>query len=54
MMASTGPSVAPNQCGVHVLELDGFAGFDHEVAFTQDEPHSAGQHICPVLVLVNG
>ena len=35
-------------------EFDGFAGFDDEVALAEDEAHSPGQHVGPVLALVNG
>ena len=35
-------------------ELDGFARFDDEVALAENESHSAGEHISPVLTFVNG
>ena len=35
-------------------EFDGFAGLDDEVALAEDESNSAGQHVHPVLALVNG
>ena len=34
-------------------EFDGFARFDDEVTLTEDEAHSPGQHISPVLPFVN-
>lgn len=35
-------------------EFDGFARLDGEIPLAEDEPHSAGQHVGPVLPFVNG
>ena len=42
-ISSTGPSTAPNQCGVQVRELDRLARLDREVVVAEHQPQAAAR-----------
>ena len=52
-MSSTGPSTAPNQCGVWVLNSTASPGSIVKSCVAEAQPHPAGEDVDPVVALVD-